>query len=680
MKNLRIAGSAKYALLTLIFCSHTANAKAQAVTTQATIPNPAVPTGPLQKNYELARTDRPPKIDGTLDDECWKTATHATGFFRFQSNEPIHEQTEAWMCADKKNLYFAFHCKDSHPELIKAHETQREGDLSHDDWVGLAIDSQGTRRNVSQFQVSARGTQLTQLEGGTADNLTWAGEWKAATQKVADGWTAEISIPFSILRYPKNVKAMGVVLLRVLARETNAEIWPYIPPEGSNNPMPYIPGFTGIEPPKFAPHLILLPYILATGGNPSGLTGGVDLKYPISTTLTGVGTLYPDFRTVEQSVSDLSFSYTEKYVPDRRPFFVEGSNLLQDSSLFYSQRIPYVVEGAKVVGKEGMTTISSLVANTAQGGGQTAVMTNVAQDLGLYSQVGAAFLSNNSGGQPGNEVARISGQYGTSQGGRQNYVAGNIIGSWLDGGPQDRGDWVQVSSYAGHGKLGGSAYYTETGPNFVNQLGLVPEVNLRGQGLNISQYDNLDRGKVETYQVGLNANTYNHETGGFFHDDMSMNSYVMMRTGMAYEFDLDAAKYWPYVDNTVTTAVSWNQKTLLQQGRISLQLGHREDQPYQFLSLSQGIYVTKPFSLQLSFGYEQLDGVGNTQTIVTGTYRLNSQETIGGRLLQQNGNIDAYLSYGRRVVRGTDMFILVGDPNSPRTRGQVIVKLVWPFK
>jgi hypothetical protein len=680
MKNLRIAGSAKYALLTLIFCSHTANAKAQAVTTQATIPNPAVPTGPLQKNYELARTDRPPKIDGTLDDECWKTATHATGFFRFQSNEPIHEQTEAWMCADKKNLYFAFHCKDSHPELIKAHETQREGDLSHDDWVGLAIDSQGTRRNVSQFQVSARGTQLTQLEGGTADNLTWAGEWKAATQKVADGWTAEISIPFSILRYPKNVKAMGVVLLRVLARETNAEIWPYIPPEGSNNPMPYIPGFTGIEPPKFAPHLILLPYILATGGNPSGLTGGVDLKYPISTTLTGVGTLFPDFRTVEQSVSDLSFSYTEKYVPDRRPFFVEGSNLLQDSSLFYSQRIPYVDEGAKVVGKEGMTTISSLVANTAQGGGQTAVMTNVAQDLGLYSQVGAAFLSNSSGGQPGNQVARISGQYGTSQGVRQNYIAANVTGSWLDGGPQDRGDWVQLSSYAGHGKLGASAYYTETGPNFVNQLGLVPEVNLRGQGLNISQYDNLDRGKVETYQVGLNANTYNHETGGFFHDDMSMNSYVMMRTGMAYEFDLDAAKYWPYVDNTVTTAVSWNQKTLLQQGRISLQLGHREDQPYQFLSLSQGIYVTKPFSLQLSFGYEQLDGVGNTQTIVTGTYRLNSQETIGGRLLQQNGNIDAYLSYGRRVVRGTDMFILVGDPNSPRTRGQVIVKLVWPFK
>ena len=680
MNNLHDAGWAYCASLLCALC-FAPTAVAQTVTTQATIPNPAVPTGPWQKqDYQLPSTNRPPKIDGQLDDDCWKTAMHASGFFRFQSNEPVHEQTEAWMCADKKNLYIGFHCKDSHPELIRAHETQREGDLSHDDWVGLAIDSQGTRRNVSQFQVSARGTQLTQLEGGTADNLTWAGEWKAATHTVADGWTAEISIPFSILRYPRNAKSMGVVLLRVLARETNAEIWPYIPPEGSNNPMPYIPGFTGIEPPKFAPHLILLPYLLATGGNPSGLTGGVDLKYPISTTLTGVGTLFPDFRTVEQSVSDLSFSYTEKYVPDRRPFFVEGSNLLQDSSLFYSQRIPFVDEGVKVVGKEGMTTISSLVANTAQGGGQTAIMTNVAQDIGLYSQVGAAFLSNSSGIQPGNEVARISGQYGSSQGVRQNYLSANLTGSWLDGGPQDRSDWFQFSSNAGHGKIGASAYYTETGPNFVNQLGLVPEVDLRGEGFNISQYDNLDRGKVETYQVGLNGSTYNHETGGFFHDDMSMNSFLMMRTGMAYEFDLDAGKYYPYVDNTVTTAVSWNQKSLLQQGRLSLQLGHREDQPYQFLSLSQGIYVTKPFSLQLSFGYEKLDGVGNTQTIVTGTYRLNSHETIGGRLLQQDGNIDAYLSYGRRVVRGTDMFVLVGDPNSPRTRGQVIVKLVWPFK
>ncbi len=669
-----------HACLTCCLLAAARPALAQSVITESAIPNPQTPEGPFPKcDFTIAKAIKPPTIDGDLNDECWKTATHAPGFFRFQSREPIHEQTEAWMCADKTHLYFGFHCKDSHPDLIRAHETQREGDLSHDDWVGLAIDSQGTKRNVSQFQVSARGTQFTQLEGGTADNLTWAGTWKAAAKRVPDGWTAEIAIPFSILRYPKNAKSMGIVLLRVLARETNAEIWPYVPPAGDNNPLPYVPGFSGVEPPKFAPHLVLLPYILATGGGPNAVTGGLDMKYPISTTLTGVGTLFPDFRTVEQSVSDLSFSYTEKYVQDRRPFFVEGSNLLQDNFLFYSQRIPFVDEGAKLIGKEGLTTVSALAANTNQAGGQTSVMTNVAQDLGLFSQIGAAFLSNDTGGQPTNEVARVSGQYGTMTGSRQSYLSGNYTGSWLGGSTMDHNDWFQASSYGGHGKLGGQLYYTETTQGFVNQLGLVPEKDLHGTGFSVSQYDNLDKGNVEVYQANISGSTYNHMSGGFFHDDIALNTYCMVRKGYGFEFDVDAGKYWPYVDNTVTTAFSWNQKTLLQQGRISFQVGHREDQPYEFVSLSQGILVTKPFSLQLSFGYERLDGTVNTQSIITGTYRLNSHETIGGRLLQQNGNLDAYLSYGRRVVKGTDVFVLIGDPNSPRTRGQVILKLVWPL-
>jgi len=680
MRNTNARGLAKRfgAILSLLIVA--CAAMAQTVLTQAAIPNPPIPAGGWKKaEYAIARTETAPKIDGILDDECWKTATRADGFFRFQSPEPIHEQTEAWMCASKTHLYIGFHCKDSHPELIRAHETQREGDLSHDDWVGLAIDSQGTRRNASQFQVSPTGVQLTQLEGGTADNRSWAGEWKAAAHRVADGWTAEIAIPFSILRYPKNTKSIGILLIRVLARETSAEIWPYVPPEGNSNPMPFIPGFTGIEPPKFAPRLVVLPYVLGVAGSPNSMTGGVDLKYPISTTLTGVGTIFPDFRTVEQAVSDLSFSYTEKFVPDRRPFFVEGSNYLQDPFLFYSQRIPFVDEGAKVVGKEGNTILSALATNTGQAGGQTAVMASAAQDLGLYSQVGATVLSNNSGGQPANQLARVSGQYGFMQNGRQTSLQGNLTGSWTDGSVGAHNDWVQLSSYAGHGKIGGNVYYTETGAGFVNQLGLVPEVDLRGQGFNISQYDNFDKGKLETYSVNLSGSTYDHLSGGFFHDDVSINTFAMVRSGWAYEFDLDAGKYYPYVDNTVTTAVSWNQKTLLQQGRLSYQFGHREDQPYQYASLSQGLLITKPLSLQLSVGYEELAGVGNTQTILTGTYRLNSQETIGGRVLQQNGNIDAYLSYGRRVLHGTDVFVLVGDPNSPRTKGQVILKLVFPF-
>jgi hypothetical protein len=658
--------------------AHAQLANSQAVLSRERIPNP--PLVPWRKTeFVVPRTDTPPRIDGTLDDPCWKTALHAYGFFRFQSSEPCHEQTEAWICADRKQLYFAFHCQDSRPELIRTAETQREGDLSHDDYIGIAIDSQGTGRNISQFTVSARGTQQTQLEGGTADNLTWAGNWTAAAHRVTDGWTAEVSIPFSILRYPRGAKSMGIVLIRSIARETNGAVWPYVPPQGNSNPLPFICPFKGIEPPTFAPKLVALPYVLGTAGPTSSFRAGADLKYPVSTTLTGVATLFPDFATVEQAVSDLSFSYTEKYIPDHRPFFLEGNNLLQDSFLFYSQRIPYVDEGLKLVGKQGRTTISALETSSSQAGGQTAVMANAAQDLGLYSQIGGAFLSNDQGGQPSNQVGRLSGAYGYAHGSRVDMVQGNVTGSWLGGGATDHNDWVQISSYAGHGKLGGSAFYTETGSHFMNELGLVPETDLRGTGFNLNKFDNFDRGKLETYSVNLSASTYRHMTDGFFHDDMALSTYFMVRSGLAYEFDLDAGKYFPYVDNTVTSAFYWNQKTLLHRGSISLQVGHREDQPYQFLAVNQGLLVSKPFSIQATLGYERADGTANTQTILTGTYRINGQESIGGRLLQQDGDVDLYLSYGRRVAHGTDVFILVGDPNSARTRGQVVLKLVWPL-
>jgi len=678
---LRSAAPALFACACGLFATPAlANSLAEDTIAKPVIQNPAAPAGPWKKTVvQLSKAEKPPKIDGVLDDECWKHATHVEGFFRFQSNEPIHEQTEAWMCVDKTHLYVAFHCLDAHPDLIREVETQREGNVNHDDFVCIALDTQGNKRNVSQFNISARGTQQTQIEGGTADNLTWAGDWTAATKRTADGWTAEICIPFSVLRYARGTRTFGVALLRQLARETNPEIWPCIPSEGYNNPIPFLGEITGLEPPYYAPRLVALPYILGTAGPNESLRGGLDIKYPISTTLTGLATFHPDFQTIEDAVQNLSFSYTEKYVPDRRPFFVEGSNFLQDSFLFYSQRIPFVDEGAKVIGKQGPTTIAALATTSTQGTPQTSFLTSMTQDLGYYSQIGAAFLGNNSDGSPDNRVARVSGQYGFAKGVRSYTVSANATESWTAGTAPDHNAYVQLQTNAGPGQLNATAAYTETGKNFVNQLGLVPEVDLRGESLYINRFDNFDKGVLESDSFGFGASTYDHMTGGFFHDDVSVNSFWQMRSGLAYEIDADAGKYYPFVDNTVTTAVYWNQKSLLQRGGISFQFGHREDQPYKFISLNQGLSLSKRFSINGSFNLETLQHEQNTQTILSGTYRLNDQETFGGRLVQQNGSVDIYLSYGRRVRKGTDIFVLVGDPNSQHTKGVIIVKLVHPF-
>ncbi|AIE85386.1 carbohydrate binding family 9 domain-containing protein [Fimbriimonas ginsengisoli] len=646
----------------------------------SSIPNPPIPTGEWKKaTYQIPKAETRPAIDGKLDDACWKGALHASGFYRFQSTEPLKEQTEAWICADKTHLYVAFHCLDSHPELIRAHETQREGDINHDDYVLVAIDSQGSRRNVTQLNVSANGTQTTQLDGGTADNLTWAGDWTAATQRTPDGWTCEISIPFSLLKYPRGSKSFPIALLRQISRETNAEIWPYIPPAGDHDPVSYLCDFTGIEPPYYPPRLVALPYVLGTAGKTTSFRTGLDVKYPVSTTLTGVATIFPDFQTVEQAVQDLSFSYTEKFVPDRRPFFAEGNGVWQDSFLFYSQRIPMVDFGLKLVGKNGPTTIGVLGTTAREGDGQTAVVAKVAQDLGRYSQIAGAVLGNDIGGQPNNRVAQLGGDYGWAQKGRKFDIYANGTGSWVSGGRSDHNDFFQFSTDAGRGKLNGSAYYTETGPHFENQLGLVSEVDVRGSGFNIYRNNAHDRGAVERDFYGINASSYRHMTGGFFHDSISGNADISMRNGWEYAFGADTGKREDFKDNTVSGFVGWNQKTLFQRGGVNAQVGRRENKAYRFIDISQGALIAKGFSLHLDFNHLQLGDFENNQTVLSGTYRLNSQESLGGRLVQTGGKMNVYLSYGRRSRHGTDIFVLIGDPNSPTTRGVITVKLVRPF-
>ena len=183
-----------------------------------------------KRQFALPQVATPPTIDGDISDTVWKSAFYVENFLRYgNSSTPINakDKTEAWICSDNTNLYVAFYCHDGQPEKIRASETQRDSfGVFQDDHVGIQIDSQNTRRGFSNFSVNARGTQIAQIEGGTATNLTWVGDWKAKTHRVADGWTCEVAIPFKMLRYPKGGAAIGLDVTRKIARETNNTMWP----------------------------------------------------------------------------------------------------------------------------------------------------------------------------------------------------------------------------------------------------------------------------------------------------------------------------------------------------------------------------------------------------------------------------------------------------------------------
>ncbi len=387
---------------------HIADSAPQVVPTPPTVTQPSVaddllasaiasPTTPaawVRQTVPVAPCILPPKIDGRLDDACWRTATRASGFFRLAGNSSIlpADQTEVWICADTTHLYVAFHCRDSQPQRIHASATQRDGNIYRDDYVGVDVDSQNSRHNFSSFFVTARGTQAEQLEGGTADNISWAGDWKAATQRTRDGWTCEMSIPFALLHYLRGATAFGMDFYRSLSRENTYQNWPYLPPQGAGAAEgAYIHEFIGLHPSFFPPRPIFLPYTLATAGTGNSVREGMDIKYPLSTTLTGVATLFPDFQTIEQDVTSINFSYTEKLLTDRRPFFAEGAGFLPGNDLFYSRRIGAVDGGLKVAGKQGDTTLGLLATDARGTNAQNATVFALSRDIGLFEPRGRQF-------------------------------------------------------------------------------------------------------------------------------------------------------------------------------------------------------------------------------------------------------------------------------------------------
>lgn len=639
---------------------------------------PAPPPGVWKRgNAVIAKTESAPKIDGALDDLCWKTATHGLGFHRLLSKDPVLDQTEVWVCADQKNLYFAFHCLDREPEKIQARETQRNGNLDQDDRVVVVIDSQSAKRSSSEFWTNPLGTQAQNIEGGTADNQAWQGDWLAAAKRTPDGWIAEMAIPFSLLRYPKGAQSFGILVARRKPMESNFSCWPYMPPQSDTGSMcQYFTDFGGINPPTYAAKPIVLPYTLSTTGQGTSSRFGIDLKYPISTTFTGVATIKPDFQTVEGAVQDVTFSYTEKYVPDRRPFFAEGEGFLDDSSLFYSQRIQDVDYGLKVTGKQGQTTIGVLGTTSQAGSRQSTAVAAFSQDIGAYSGYGGTYLHNqqqNNGG----DVWDLHGEYGWAKGLRNVRFYAEMRQSHSEGGKGGRSLFANINTYAGKGQWNGNFFTELIDANYRNPLGLINETDRKAVALNLNKFHVFDKGKIEQNSVSINADTVSHIDGSFFHDNFQVSTDFTMRSGLGYGMYGQVGKRNEFHDNTLAGFFRWNQKTLLQKGTFSCETGRRENKPYRYISLSQGLGIGRALSFNFSLGDLRVGDLNQTQVILSGTYRIDPRQSFGGRLVTQDGHSNLYLSYGRRGRKGNDLFILLGDPNSPTTKKAITLKMVW---
>jgi hypothetical protein len=194
--------------------------------------------GGRAKEIVAARVERPPRLDGTLDDPLWERAQPISDFKQrepFEGTEPT-EKTEVHVLFDSRHVYFGIACFDSAPRRIVATQLRRDLEMYLDDSFQVLIDPAYSRRNGYVFEVNALGTQRDGLiteeqrpftEGRPIDfDSSWDGLWVSAARLSDRGWTATIQIPFSTLNFKAgNDVRWGVNFRRFIRRKNEEDLW-----------------------------------------------------------------------------------------------------------------------------------------------------------------------------------------------------------------------------------------------------------------------------------------------------------------------------------------------------------------------------------------------------------------------------------------------------------------------
>ena len=301
------------------------------------------------------------RVDGRLDDAAWQAAVPVTTFTQRDPEEgrPVSQPTEARILFDDDALYVGVRLADS--VGVTTRLGRRDMPLLNSDWFAVTLDSYHDHRTAFRFQVNPGGVQrdatVTMGNGGENDDASWDPVWEVATTADAGGWTAELRIPFSQLRFrPGAAQTWGIQLERVIGRRGEVAHLSFVPKRELTGVPRYahLAGLGDIGPGR---RLELLPYVAARGEyvdpgrNPfrtsreHGLAAGADLLYRVTSNLALNATINPDFGQVEVDPAVVNLGVYEVQFPERRPFFVEGSEIFgftgntSGGSLFYSRRI-----------------------------------------------------------------------------------------------------------------------------------------------------------------------------------------------------------------------------------------------------------------------------------------------------------------------------------------------------
>jgi hypothetical protein len=404
------------------------------------------------EEIKAVRVKEGPKIDGLLTDPVWQSASAITGFRMVEPRpgEDPSEKTEARVLYDDTSLYIGVYCHDSEPARISgntmAHDSgnvQSNMGYGHgpqtasDDVVRVLLDPFQDKRNAYLFFVNSRGARGEGLVYAGSASLNWDGIWEADSRRLEDGWSTEIRIPFKTISFRPGLTVWGLNIERTIARKMEVIRLSGTTRDSNFNNPNEAAALQGIEGIRQGLGITFRPYGLASASKDNlvagtyhgELDGGFDLYKSFTPNLVGVASYNMDFAETEVDERRINLTRFPLFFPEKRMFFLEGSEVFSFSSsisfmpffsrkigLFEGSQIP-VRFGTKLYGKIGNTNLAVLDVQTGAYGdlaGRNLLAARMTQNIFAQSKVGWIFTNGSPTGER-NSLAGVDFNYSSSK-------------------------------------------------------------------------------------------------------------------------------------------------------------------------------------------------------------------------------------------------------------------------
>ncbi len=627
-------------------------------------------SGFAQPSVNAVFVTKSPVIDGHLTDEVWINAAKVDQLVQREPNsgQPVSEKTNFFICYDANFLYIGVKCFDD-PKKITAKEKARDVSLGNDDRIQVILDTYLDHRNGYWFQIGPRGSigDATISENGAVFNKEWNGLWEGKARIVADGWEAEMAIPFKTMGFDKYNPNWGIKFIRHIKRKLESSYWPSANVNSYKFQVSDAGVLVGMKNITQGIGLDIAPYVV--GGmntkrdtkNKYMAKGGLDVFYQITPGLKSALSINTDFAETEVDDRQINLTRFDLLFPEKRDFFLDGSSLFSfgiqgdDANLYGKNIIPFfsrrmgldsnglpiqINYAAKLTGMIKKWNLGLMQVNDDHFDGNTNFsVARISRSIGNESSVGVIGTYGNAITTAENFVGGVDMKLATSKfRGNKNL---SLIGFGLKSNTSGLSDhdysWGGTVSYP-NDFLSFSLGHYEIGQNFVAGMGFVPRVNIKDSygniqigprpkfwgllqvftGVGFNHIENFS-GILETRQVNYSPLKIRFKSGEEFGYSITDNYEYLAKDFKIYSTYVIPAGQYQFVRNTLSLITAGSRKLA---GDISYGWGGFYDGSRHDLALGVNYKVAVP--LYVGAKYKQNDVYLPEGNFTARIYQLNA--------------------------------------------------------